>query len=71
MWFVAGVFTITFSFYHCDGVLFLMMTAYASSSLIPTPYKRPGVSVSQLMFADDLVVFSIATSYAAYNLQIF
>lgn len=48
-----------------------MMTSYASSFFIPTPYRHHGVAISHLMFDDDVVVFSKATPSAAYNLRNF
>lgn len=47
----------------------MMAIAYDYSSLIPSPFKRPGISISHLMFADDLIVFGVATTLAAYQLK--
>lgn len=48
-----------------------LMSHYASSQLIPTPFRKNMVSISHLMFADDLIVFCKATDVAAVNLRFF
>lgn len=35
----------------------IMMTKYASSQLIPTPFQKTQVTLFHLMFADDLFMF--------------
>ena len=47
------------------------MSRYASSHLIPTPFQKHEVSISHLMFADDLMVFCKATDVVAVNLRFF
>ena len=59
------LFTIVMKFFS------VMITACARTSLIPTPYVRGDFSVSHLMFADDLIVFSKANPIAADNLRSF
>ena len=48
-----------------------LMSKYASSHMIPTPYQKNQVAISHLMFADDLFVFCKATDIAAMNLKHF
>lgn len=57
------LFTIVMEFFS------VMMTAYDSSSLIHSPFKRPWISISHLMFTDYLIVFSAATTSVAYQLR--
>ena len=49
----------------------LMMNQYASANLIPSPFVKRDVIISHLMFADDLIVFSKASTGAAANLRHF
>ena len=49
----------------------LMMSKYASSQLIPTPFQKHQVALSHLMFADDLFVFYKATNVATVNFKFF
>ncbi|MFX5245330.1 hypothetical protein ABTD35_21360, partial [Acinetobacter baumannii] len=48
-----------------------MMDNYAASHLIPSPFVKPTITISHLMFADDLIVFSKASLLAAANLKHF
>lgn len=48
-----------------------MMSKFAPSMLIPTPFVRAGLSISHIMFADDLIVFSKSTPLVAANLCAF
>lgn len=49
----------------------IMMSKYASSLMIPTPFVRNDFSIFHLMFADNLIVFSKSTALTATNLQAF
>lgn len=49
----------------------LMMTRCASSKLISTPFTKGTVAISQLIFANDLIVFCRGSLNAAYNFKIF
>jgi len=49
----------------------VMMNQYVAANMIPSPFVKKGVIVSHLMFADDLIVFSKATTGTATNLKRF
>ena len=49
----------------------VMMSQYASSSLIPSPFGKSGLHISHIMFADDLIIFSKVSTVAAANLKHF
>ena len=49
----------------------VMMSQYASSSLIPSPFGKNGLHISHIMFADDLIVFSKASTVAVANFKHF
>ena len=49
----------------------VMMSKYASSSLIHSPFGKSGLNISHLTFADDLIVFSKASTVAIANLKHF
>ena len=59
------LFTIVMEFFST------MMTKYASSQLVPTPFHKNQVAISHLMFVDDLFVFCKATDVTTVNLKHF
>lgn len=48
-----------------------MISKYASSMLIPTPFVRAGLFVSHIIFVGDLIILSKSTSLVAANLYAF
>lgn len=46
-----------------------MMNQCASSDLIPSPFVKPGITVSHLLFADDVMVYSKASPIATFHLK--
>ncbi|XXG79972.1 hypothetical protein AAC387_Pa09g0934 [Persea americana] len=50
---------------------FVMMNQYASTNMIPSPFVKKGVIISHLMFVNELIVFSKATTEATANLKHF
>eukprot|EP00268_Persea_americana_P028555 TRINITY_DN27713_c0_g1_i1.p1 TRINITY_DN27713_c0_g1~~TRINITY_DN27713_c0_g1_i1.p1 ORF type:complete len:131 (+),score=5.30 TRINITY_DN27713_c0_g1_i1:296-688(+) len=46
------------------------LNSFATFLMIPSPYHRSNVTVSHLLFADDVMVFSKAAYEAAQNLRI-
>lgn len=49
----------------------IMMVQYAKAKLIPSPFVKRDVTISHLMFVDDLIVFSKASTGATVNLRHF
>ena len=48
-----------------------MMNQYAASHLIPSPFVKGNITISHLMFADDLIVFCEVSPSAVENLKHF
>lgn len=59
-------------FLHCHGVLLdFVLINRADSGLIPTPYTKWSLEISHLIFTDDVMNFTKATTLIARNLKRF
>lgn len=59
------LFTIVMEFFS------IMMDKYAASHMIASPFVKGNITISHLMFADDLIIFSKASHFKAANLKHF
>lgn len=47
---------------YCDGTPFSVLTGAVASSSFPIPYIKGNLAISYLLFDDDLMIFSNAST---------